>query len=73
MGLSIADEHPQLSMLQEDMDAIRRTDIERVMDKIRRKYGYESIRRGIQLVHPELDLDAKGDHIIHPVGFLGTI
>ena len=73
MGLSIADDCPQLSMLQEDMDAIRRTDIERVMDKIRRKYGYESIRRGIQLVHPELDLDAKGDHIIHPVGFLGTI
>ncbi|SBW02782.1 hypothetical protein KL86CLO1_11695 [uncultured Eubacteriales bacterium] len=55
------------------MDTIRRTDIEHAMDKIRRKYGYESIRRGIQLVHPELDLDAKGDHTIHPVGFLGTI
>lgn len=35
---------------------------------IRSKYGYESVRRGLQLVHPELDLDAKGDHIIHPVG-----
>jgi DNA polymerase-4 len=72
-GLSIAEEHPQLSLFEEDAHALRRTDIEQAMDKIRRKYGYESIRRGIQLVHPELDLDAKGDHIIHPVGFLGTI
>lgn len=72
-GLSIAEECPQLSLFKEDADALRRTDIEQAVDKIRRKYGYDSIRRGIQLVHPELDLDAKGDHIIHPVGFLGTI
>ena len=43
------------------------------MDKIRAKYGYFSIRRAIILVDPALDLDAKGDHIIHPVGFLGTL
>lgn len=72
-GLSIADESPQLSMFEEDNKALRRVDIEQAMDRMRRKYGYESIRRGIQLVHPELDLDAKGDHIIHPVGFLGTL
>ena len=41
--------------------------------KIRAKYGYFSIRRAITLVDPPLDLDAKGDHIIHPVGFLGTM
>lgn len=72
-GLSIAEESPQLSMFEDDNKALRRADIEQAVDKIRRKYGYESIRRGIQIVHPELDLDAKGDHIIHPVGFLGTI
>lgn len=72
-GLSIAEECPQLSMFEEDNRALRRVDIEQAMDKIRSKYGYESIRRGIQLVHPELDLDAKGEHIIHPVGFLNTL
>lgn len=71
-GLSIAEEAPQLSMFPEDNHALRRADLEQAMDKIRRKYGYESIRRSIQLVDPLLDLDAKGDHVIHPTGFLGT-
>ena len=43
------------------------------MDSIRAKYGYTGIRRGIQLLDPALDLDAKGSHIIHPIGFLGTL
>ena len=30
-------------------------------------------RRGITLVDSSLDLDAKGEHIIHPIGFLGTL
>ncbi|SBW02907.1 DNA polymerase IV [uncultured Eubacteriales bacterium] len=72
-GLSIAEESPQLSMFPEDNKALRRTDLEHAVDKMRRKYGYASIRRGIQLVHPELDLDAKRDHIVHPIGFLGTL
>lgn len=72
-GLSIAEVAPQLSMFPEDNHALRRTDLEHAVDRIRHKYGYASIRRGIQLVQPELDLDAKGDHIIHPVGFLSTI
>lgn len=53
--------------------AQRRTDIDRVIDRIRAKYGYFSIRRAITLLDPALDLDAKGDHTIHPVGFLGTL
>lgn len=43
------------------------------MEKIRSKYGYESIRRGIMLTGPALDLDAKGSNTIHPMGFLGTL
>lgn len=72
-GLSPADEMTQLSLFPEDRKAQRRVDIDRTIDKIRAKHGYFSIRRAITLVDPALDLDAKGDHIIHPVGFLGTM
>lgn len=63
----------ELSLFSEERKAQRRTDIDRVMDCIRVKYGYFSIRRAITLLDPALDLDAKGDHTIHPVGFLGTL
>ena len=63
----------QLSMLPDEQRSLRRTDQERAMDKIRGKYGYQSIRRGVTLLDPSLDLDAMGDHIIHPIGFLGTL
>ena len=72
-GLAPADEMTQLSLFLEERKAQRRTDIDRVMDRIRAKYGYFSIRRAIILLDPALDLDAKGDHTIHPVGFLGTL
>lgn len=72
-GLSLEDEAPQLSFPPEDARRLRRTDLERAMDSIRAKYGYQSIRRGIALLDPALDLDAKGANIIHPIGFLGTL
>ena len=71
-GLSLEDEAPQLSLFAEDNRAQRHTDLERTVDRIRGKYGYASIRRGIMLLDPKLDLDAMRDHIVHPVGFLGT-
>ncbi len=72
-GLAPADEMTQLSLFPEDRMTQRRADIDRTVDKIRAKYGYFSIRRAITLVDPALDLDAKRDHIIHPIGFLGTL
>ena len=63
----------QLSLFPEERKAQRRADIDRAIDKIRAKYGYFSIRRAITLIAPALDLDARGDHTIHPVGFLGTL
>lgn len=71
--LSLVDEAPQLSFLPEDIQRLKRTDLECAMDRIRSKYGYESIRRGIMLTDPALDLDTKSNHIIHPIGFLGTL
>ena len=72
-GLSPADGMTQLSLFPEERKAQRRADIDRAIDKIRAKYGYFSIRRAITLIDPALDLDARGDHIIYPVGFLGTL
>ena len=72
-GLSLEAEAAQFSLFPEENRARRHTDLERAVDRIREKYGYHSIRRGVTLLDPALDLDAKGDHIIHPVGFLGTL
>ena len=63
----------QLSLFSEVQKAQRRADIDRALDMIRGKYGYDSVRRAVTLVDPALDLDAKGEHIIHPTGFLGTL
>ena len=66
-GLSPAEETPQLSLFPEDVKRRKREDLEQAVDRIRAKYGYTGIRRGIQLLDPALDLDAKGSHIIHPI------
>ena len=71
-GLSPAEDTPQLSFLPEDKKRLKLDDLERAKDRIRERYGYASIRRGIQLTDPALDLDARGDNIIHPPGFLMT-
>ncbi len=63
----------QLSLFPEEQKAQRRAAIDRTLDRLRGKYGDCSIRRAIVLVDPALELDARGEHIIHPVGFLGTL
>ena len=67
-GLSPADEMDQLSLFPDLQREQRRKDIDQVVDQIRAKYGYFSIRRAVTLLDPALDLDARGDHVIHPVG-----
>lgn len=71
-GLTPASDGVQLSLFGEEQRSQKRTDLEHALDHIRSKYGYTSIRRGIMLTDPTLDLDAKSSHIIHPKGFLGT-
>ncbi len=72
-GLSPASEMEQLSLFPEEQKAQRRATIDRTLDKLRGKYGYFCIRWGITLVDTALDLDAREEHIIHPIGFLGTL
>ena len=72
-GLAPVEDMEQLSLFPEEQKAQRRAAIDRTVDAIRAKYGYFSIRRAVALLDPALDLDAKGEHIIHPIGFLGTL
>ena len=72
-GLSPTGEMEQLSLFPEEQKAQRRAAIDRTLDELRRIYGYFCIRRGITLVDPALDLDAREEHIIHPIGFLGNL
>ena len=72
-SLSLEEEQPQLSLFPDDNQRLRHTDLERAVDRIRRKYGYSSIQRGIMLQDPALNLDAKSDNTIHPIAFLSTI
>lgn len=46
--------------------------LDAVMDKVRRKYGFAGIKRG--LVDSDLglgSLNARDDHTVHPIGFFG--
>lgn len=72
-GLSPVGDGVQLSMFGEEAQSLKHTDLERAVDKVRGKYGYSSLRRGIMLTDSTLNLDAKGEHIIHPTGLLGTL
>lgn len=70
--LTYADGVQQMSFLEEDAQRDKIRDMEAAVDKIRARYGYHSIKRGMMLVDRRLSaLDAKSDNIIHPVGFLG--
>ena len=51
-------------------DKLRR--IDRAVDSIRDKYGFDSVRRGAALADMQLGaLNARDDHAVHPVGFAG--
>lgn len=73
LSLEIEADGAQLSLFADENRRQRQMDLERAVDGIRGRYGYTSIRRGIMLTDPALDLDAKGGNIIHPIGFLGTL
>lgn len=68
----IYQENIQLSLFPDRIAQQRREDLEDTIDQIRDRFGHFSIQRGIMLTDPILsNIDPKGEHIIHPVGFLG--
>ena len=72
-SLSPFGEGSQLSLFPEEQRSLRHADLETTLDKIREKYGYLSIQRGIMHLDPKLNIDAQHDNTIHPIGFLGTL
>ena len=67
----VQDTMQQESFLPEMIWMKKKYEIEKAVDSIRSRFGYFSVRRGIMLTDEQLsNLDAKSDHVIHPVSFL---
>ncbi len=67
----LLDDCRQLSLLPEIEKARRKEALEKTVDSLRRRFGHFSVQRGVMLTDPLLShLDAKNDHVIHPVSFL---
>lgn len=77
MGISCSDLVPASVPEQTDLFGVsdRRLRQERIdagMDRIRGKYGFSSIRRGLVCTEAPLGfLNAGDEHAVHPVGFFG--
>ena len=62
----------QLSLFEEDRRRERLTSLEQTLDRIRGRYGYFAIQRGMMLGDPGLSqLDAKGERTEAQVGYQG--
>lgn len=76
VGISVSKLKPhgsfrQIDLFSDDTIHFQARKVDETMDQIREKYGFESIKRACTLVDAELcDFNPKGDHTIHPVGFL---
>lgn len=71
-ALESADAPEQLDLFGESEYRARQESLDRTMDRIRDKYGFASIKRGLVGVDTALGgLNAVDDHIVHPVGFFG--
>ena len=63
-------DYVQLSLLPDVQKLQKQESLEAAMDKLRNRFGYFSVQKGLMLTDRELsNLDAKNDHIIHPMSF----
>ena len=61
----------QLSLFDDEIRSGKRERLEHVIDDIRRRYGHYAIDRALLRTDPLLGkLNAKEDHVIHPIGYL---
>lgn len=67
-----ADAGVQTSLLDNDVRREKWERIDAVVDNLRRRYGYMSIRRAITCTDPLLGrINPKDGHTVHPVGYFG--
>ena len=61
----------QLSLFGDEVKRARREQLEYAIDDIRRRFGHFSINRALMMTDMKLGkLDARADHIIHPIGYM---
>lgn len=67
----IHEKNVQLSLFPDIARTQKQEQLDLTLDSIRSRFGHFSVQRGIMLTDRSLSsLDAKIEHIIHPVGFL---
>ncbi|MDL2235962.1 hypothetical protein LJC07_07465 [Christensenellaceae bacterium OttesenSCG-928-L17] len=68
--LSSAHENVQLTFYEDELQREKQMQLEQTVDDIRRRYGHYVIGRAVYACDPKLrQFNAKGDHVIHPVGY----
>lgn len=68
--LVTANEQVQLSFFEDESKRLRWETLERTVDGIRGRFGHHAIDLAFMGLDKQLGaLDAKGDHVIHPVGY----
>ena len=74
MGVRVSDlslaSPEQLAFFPEEELRLQQTQLDHIIDDLRRRYGYNAIMRGLFLADRLGQLDAKSDHIIAPISFL---
>lgn len=64
----------QVSLFESEEKRVQQETLERTVDDIRRRFGHFSVSRAIALLDPTLtNLDARSEHVIHPVGFFKAV
>lgn len=71
-GLVEAGAGVQLSLYQDDIKRDKWERIDKVVDRLRGRYGYMSVRRALTMTDPQLGrINPRDDHTVHPVGYFG--
>ena len=64
----------QSSLFEDAAKREKREKLELAVDDVRRRFGYYSIGRAAMLSDPTLtNINARDDHVIHPVGFFKAV
>ena len=70
--LERADAPEQLDLFGRAEERQRQAALDRTMDALRGKYGFACIRRGLAALEPRLGgLNAREEHVAHPIGYFG--
>lgn len=60
----------QLSFLPDEEQRYRLRELDNTIDDLRRRFGYNSVKRGLFFIDRLGELDAKSNHIIAPTSFI---